>query len=100
MADDSRRGGRERDVTRVAEYLPSTCALEPIKTQLHDLQSLEWDFKISSVSFSLQANCTDRLTAEVIADVYGYRGVAWSAQRVPTAINLGFLDRCRYFSFK
>jgi hypothetical protein len=24
-------------------------------------------------------------------------GVAWSAQRIPTAINLGFLDRSRYF---
>jgi hypothetical protein len=24
-------------------------------------------------------------------------GVAWSAQRIPTAVNLGFLDRSRYF---
>jgi hypothetical protein len=27
-------------------------------------------------------------------------GVAWSAQRIPTVVNLGFLDRSRYFSFK
>jgi hypothetical protein len=24
-------------------------------------------------------------------------GVAWSAQRIPTVVNLGFLDRSRYF---
>jgi hypothetical protein len=24
-------------------------------------------------------------------------GVAWSAKRIPTAVNLGFLDRSRYF---
>jgi hypothetical protein len=24
-------------------------------------------------------------------------GVVWSAQRIPTAVNLGFLDRSRYF---
>jgi hypothetical protein len=28
------------------------------------------------------------------------RGVAWSARWVPTAINLGFIDQSRYFSFK
>jgi hypothetical protein len=27
-------------------------------------------------------------------------GVAWSAQRIPTAVNLGFLDRSRYFFFQ
>jgi hypothetical protein len=26
-------------------------------------------------------------------------GVAWSAQRIPTVVNLGFLDRSRYFFF-
>jgi hypothetical protein len=24
-------------------------------------------------------------------------GVTWSAQQIPTAVNLGFLDRSRYF---
>jgi hypothetical protein len=27
-------------------------------------------------------------------------GVAWSAQRIPTAVSLGFLDRSRYFSIQ
>jgi hypothetical protein len=27
-------------------------------------------------------------------------GVEWSEQRIPTVVNLGFLDRSRYFSFK
>ena len=34
---------------------------------------------------------------EVSANVCGYRGVTWSAQRIPTAVNLCFLDRNRYF---
>jgi hypothetical protein len=29
----------------------------------------------------------------------GGEGVAWSAQRIPTAINLGFLDRSSYLFF-
>jgi len=29
---------------------------------------------------------------EVSANICGYRGVTWSAQRVPTAVNLCFLD--------
>jgi hypothetical protein len=27
-------------------------------------------------------------------------GVAWSAQRIPTVVNLGFLDRSSYFFFQ
>ena len=34
---------------------------------------------------------------EVSANFWGYRGVTWSAQRIPTAVNLCFLDRSRYF---
>ena len=37
---------------------------------------------------------------EVSANFCGYRGVTWSAQRIPTAVNLCFLDRSRYFLFK
>jgi hypothetical protein len=33
---------------------------------------------------------------EVRVNVCGQRDVAWSAQRTPTAINLGFLDRSHY----
>src|SRR5215510_5488426 len=36
---------------------------------------------------------------EVSANLCGYRGVTWSAQRIPTAVNLCFLDRSRYFFY-
>ena len=36
---------------------------------------------------------------EVSANFCGQRGVTWSAQRVPTAVNLCFLDRSRYFFY-
>jgi hypothetical protein len=39
------------------------------------------------------------LVGEVSAK-FADRGVAWSAQRIPTVVNLGFLDRSHYFSFK
>jgi hypothetical protein len=31
---------------------------------------------------------------------FAVEGVAWSAQRIPTAFNVGFLDRSRYFSIQ
>ena len=37
---------------------------------------------------------------EFSANFCGQRGVTWSAQRIPTAGNLSFLDRSRYFLFK
>jgi hypothetical protein len=37
------------------------------------------------------------LVGEVSANLLWVEGVAWSAQRIPTAINLGFLYRSRYF---
>jgi hypothetical protein len=37
------------------------------------------------------------LVGEVSANLLRVEGVAWSAQRIPTADNLGFLDRSRYF---
>jgi hypothetical protein len=36
---------------------------------------------------------------EVSANVCGKRGVTWSAQRVPMAVNLFFLDRSRYLFY-
>jgi hypothetical protein len=39
------------------------------------------------------------LVGEVVS-TFADRGVAWSAQRIPTAVNFGFLDRSCYFSFK
>ena len=37
---------------------------------------------------------------EVSAQLLRIEGVTWSAQRIPTAVNLCFLDRSRYFLFK
>jgi hypothetical protein len=45
--------------------------------------------------FSPQANYTDRATAENrrrLCQLSRIEGVTWSAQRIPTAVNLGFLD--------
>jgi hypothetical protein len=46
-----------------------------------------------------QAIPTERppLVGEVSANFLRIEGVAWSAQRIPTVINLGLLDRSRYF---
>jgi hypothetical protein len=45
---------------------------------------------------SPQANYSYRATAAWCQPLR-VEGVAWSAQRIPTAVNLGFLDRSRYF---
>jgi hypothetical protein len=48
------------------------------------------------VAFSLQANYTDRATAACrpsYCQLLWIEGVAWSAQRILTTVNLGFLDR-------
>ena len=48
---------------------------------------------------SPRADYTDRAAAagrRISANFCGYRGVTWSAQRVPTAV-LCFIDRSRYF---
>jgi hypothetical protein len=37
------------------------------------------------------------LVGEVSCQLLRIEGVAWSAQRIPTVVNLGFLDRSRYF---
>ena len=44
---------------------------------------------------------TERLppVGEVSANFCGKRGVTWSARRIPTAVNLCFLDRSRYFFY-
>jgi hypothetical protein len=58
----------------------------------------------NSVAFSPQAKYTDWATATCrrnLAPTFADRGVS-SGQRggSPTAVNLSFLDRSRYFSFK
>jgi hypothetical protein len=52
---------------------------------------------------SMQANYTDQATAavgKVVPTFVGREGVTWSAQWIPTAVNLIFLDRIRYFFFQ
>jgi hypothetical protein len=58
--------------------------------------------KLNSVAFSPQANYTDRATAACRrswCQLLRIEGVVWSAQWIPTAVNLGYLDRSRYFFF-
>jgi hypothetical protein len=54
-----------------------------------------WGKKKKLRGLSPQANYTDRATAAVGEECRLLRveGVTWSAQRIPTAVNLGFLDR-------
>jgi hypothetical protein len=40
------------------------------------------------------------LVGKVSANFLRIKGVAWSAQRIPPVVNLSFLDRSLYFSFK
>jgi hypothetical protein len=40
------------------------------------------------------------LVGEVSANFLRIEGVMWSAQRIPTAVNIGFQDRSRYFSIQ
>jgi hypothetical protein len=59
--------------------------------------------KLNSVAFSPQANYTDQATAACRrswCQLLRIEGVAWSAQRIPKAVKLGFLDQNRYFSIQ
>jgi hypothetical protein len=48
--------------------------------------------------FSLQANYTDCCLSAKLVQTFAGRGVAWSAQQIPMAVNLGFLDQsCHFF---
>jgi hypothetical protein len=51
------------------------------------------------VHFRSQANYTDRATA-ACRRILRIEAVAWSEQRIPTAVNLCFLDRSCYFSIQ
>jgi hypothetical protein len=59
--------------------------------------------KTNSVTFSPQVNYTDRATAACRrswCQLLRIEGVAWSAQQIPTAVNLCILERSRYFSIQ
>jgi hypothetical protein len=43
---------------------------------------------------------SDRCLSAKLVPTLADRGVAWSAQRIPTVVNFGFLDRSPYFPFK
>jgi hypothetical protein len=51
--------------------------------------------------FSPQANYTERATAACrrsLWQLWRIEGVAWSAQRIPMAVNFGFLDpKSKYY---
>jgi hypothetical protein len=56
--------------------------------------------KLISVVLVLERTIpTERLplVGEVSANILRIESVAWSAQRITTVVNLGFLDRSRYF---
>jgi hypothetical protein len=58
---------------------------------------------IKKSSFGPLANYTDRATAACwrsSANFLRIEGVAWSAQRIPPVVSLGFLDRSRYCFFQ
>jgi hypothetical protein len=53
-------------------------------------------YLLNSAAFSPQADSTDRATAACprsYCQLLRIDGVAWSAQRIPTGVTLGFLDR-------
>jgi hypothetical protein len=43
---------------------------------------------------------SDRRLSEKLVPTWRIKGVAWSGQRIPTAVNFVFLDRSRYCLFK
>jgi hypothetical protein len=74
-----------------------------LSTYQHCRQWFVITLRLNSVAFSPQANYTDRATAACrwsLCQLLRIEGVAWSAQRIPTAVNIGFLDRNHYFSIQ
>jgi hypothetical protein len=59
--------------------------------------------KLNLVALSPHANYTDRTTAACRrsqCQLLRIDGVTWSAQWIPTAVNMGFQDRSRYLSIQ
>jgi hypothetical protein len=56
--------------------------------------AIDWKLLISVVLVHKRTIPTEKppLAGEVSANILGIEGVVWSAQRIPTAVNLGFLD--------
>jgi hypothetical protein len=72
---------------------------EDQKKRLHLLFQRLSDFNIKKLrGFGPLANYADRATAACwrsSANFLRIEGVAWSAQRIPPVVRLGFLDRSR-----
>jgi hypothetical protein len=54
---------------------------------------------VASVRKRTISNERPPLVGEVSVKLLRIESVAWSAEQIPTAVNLGFLDRSRYFFF-
>jgi hypothetical protein len=75
------------------------CRLVPGESE-HSKLKLKKKRKTKLRGFGPRANYTGRATAACWRNeclLLRIEGVAWSAQRFPTVVNLGFLDRSRYF---
>jgi hypothetical protein len=59
-----------------------------------------YQIKKNSAAFSPQATEQPPIVCEVSANFLRIEGIAWSAQRILTVVNLGFLDRSRFFSIQ
>jgi hypothetical protein len=72
------------------------------RNRIHRL-SIETFKKINSVALRPSSELyrpSDRRMSAKLVPTFADRVVAWSAQRIPTAVNIGFLDRSRYFSIQ
>jgi hypothetical protein len=78
----------------------STSALKPQPSWSGNTNVYKQNKQQSPWRFSQQANHTDHSTAACRGSSWQMlrlEGVAWSVQRVPTAVNLSFLGQTRYF---
>jgi hypothetical protein len=90
------------------------CSWKEISQDVHRTKEVIFYAEIASILMSDACKITPLLLVQtrtipakrmppidaVSANFCEYKGVAWSAHRFPTAVNFGFLDRSRYFSFK
>jgi hypothetical protein len=89
-----------KQVTTVAENLKYEVNVLGVLSQLILYSCSDIKLKLNSVALVRKRTIpTERppLVGEVSANFLRVEGVAWSVQRIPTAVNLGFLDRSRYF---
>jgi hypothetical protein len=89
---------REKDGLEPYHTIPQNSATLPVVRRSVVVMIVLIQKKLRG--FSPQASYTDRATAACrrnYCQLYRIEGVAWSAQRIPTAVNFGCLDRSRYF---